>query len=246
MNRLERTNDLLVALQTALRGWQPGLWTALPAIVQSYNAEKLTVEAQPAIKAKALAQDGTYSDQNLPLCVDCPVQWPGGGGYLLTFPIAAGDEGILVFANRCIDSWWQSGGVQTQAELRMHDLSDGIFIPLIFSNGKVPQNVSTDAVQLRSNDGTVKIEIAAEGKVNIVAPGGVFVTGDLSITGGLNLGGQIHSHEGGTYAGDIRTAGDVVAKDGGASVGLSTHTHTQPNDTHGDAEQPTNAPTGGT
>lgn len=246
MDRQERTNDILVAVRSALSGWQAGIWTALPAIVEKYDPTKLTVSAQPAIKAHVRAADGTESDQTLPLCVDCPVQFPGGGGYVLTFPIKQGDEGILIFARACIDSWWQSGGVQKQAELRMHDLSDGMFIPLIFSNGKVPANVNADTVQLRSNDGTVSIEIAEGGKINLLAPGGIFIQGDLSVTGNLNLGGAIKSHDGATYAGDIRTGGDVVAVADGAHVGLATHTHQQPNDGHGDVEQPTAAPTGGT
>ena len=54
-----------------------------------------------------------------------PVVFPGGGGFALTFPVAAGDECLVVFASRCIDAWWQSGGVGEPMEPRMHDLSDG-------------------------------------------------------------------------------------------------------------------------
>jgi hypothetical protein len=46
--------------------------------------------------------------------------------------------------------------------------------------------------------------------------------------------------------GDVRATGYVIAGYGGANqVGLQTHTHTQGNDSHGDSEQPTNAPTPG-
>jgi len=48
-------------------------------------------------------------------------------------------------------------------------------------------------------------------------------------------------------AGNLAVLGDITAGVGGGDqIGLRTHRHTQPNDSHGDAEQPTNAPTAGT
>ena len=233
MERKERIptdghNALLVAVQAALDGFQSKVWTALPAFVQSYNAAKLTVECQPTIQAQVRQPDGTWVDTTLPLCVDCPVMFPGGGGFTLTFPIAAQTEGLLVFASRCIDAWWQSGGIQKQAELRMHDLSDGFFFPTGgLSNPNVPANASTTTAQLRSNDGLTYVELANGSIVNIVAPNGVNIVGNLAVTGGLLLGGTIEAHAGGVYAGDIKTSGNVIAGDGtGDQVGLKTHTHT--------------------
>src|SRR5581483_1614254 len=121
MDRRERiptsgTNADLIAIKAALKANQANIWTTLPASVNSFNANKLTVEAQPTIQAQIHQPDGTWVDTTLPLCVDCPVMYPGGGGFTLTFPLVKGDEGLLIFSARCIDSWWQSGGVQTQAE----------------------------------------------------------------------------------------------------------------------------------
>lgn len=49
------------------------------------------------------------------------------------------------------------------------------------------------------------------------------------------------------HAGDFHATGAVVAGSGGGDqVGLQTHTHKQGNDSHGDTEVPTDAPTGGT
>lgn len=153
---------LQLAVQAALDGRQAKVWTALPAYATAFNAAQLTVSAQPTIQAQMRQPDGTWVTTALPLCVDCPVMFPGGGGYSLTFPIQANDEGLLFFASRCIDAWWQQGGIQAQAELRMHDLSDGFFLPTGgMSQPNVPPDVSTDGVELRSKDGTsavVRIE----------------------------------------------------------------------------------------
>lgn len=231
MDRRERMSSLLVAVRGMLRGWQGTVWTALPAIVQSYDPAKLTVVVQPAIQAQILdPKTGQYADATLPLCMDCPVQWPGGGGYVLTFPLAAGDEGVLVFASRCIDAWWQSGGVQKQAELRMHDLSDGIFIPMLFSNTKVPANVSTENVQLRSADGNTLIEMAAGNVVNIKAVT-VNVQGNLAVTGEITWPNGVIGGSGAAMqiTGDVQATGDIQAGHGGIDqVGLKTHTHAAP------------------
>ena len=46
--------------------------------------------------------------------------------------------------------------------------------------------------------------------------------------------------------GALRVTGGITAGFGGSDqVGLQTHVHAQPNDSHGDTEQPTNAPTAG-
>lgn len=161
MDRRERSGEMLPALLAMQQSWQADIWTALPGIIQSFNAAEKTCVVQPAIKAQALNPDGTTQWITLPLLLDCPVQFPSGGGYTLTFPLAQGDECLVVFANRCIDAWWQSGGVQVQAELRMHDLSDGMVIAGFSSKPAVPGSISTTEVQLRSVDDNRKVRISS-------------------------------------------------------------------------------------
>lgn len=182
--RLKTTdkNFLYIAIQAALDRFQSNLWTALPAVVSSYNKDKLTVAAQPTIQAQVFQPNGTWVDTQLPLCLDCPVVFPGGGEFLLTFPMTTGDEGLLIFASRCIDSWWQSGGIQKQAENRMHDLSDGFFIPAMMSQKMIPANVNGNTCQLRTKDGTLIFELDSQtGQVNITAPGGLWINGVMVV-----------------------------------------------------------------
>jgi hypothetical protein len=235
MDRRERIpsrspNALLVAIRAALEANQAGLWTALPATVAAFDASKVTVSAQATVQAQVHQPDGKWIDTTLPLCVDCPIVYPGGGDFVLTFPLKVGDEGVLVFASRCIDSWWQSGGVQKQAELRMHDLSDGFFFPTGgMSQPHVPSDVSTTGCQLRNKDGTTYVEIAPGNIVNVFGPAGINLTGNVTITGNLLLGGSLESDSGGVYAGNLRTSGEVTAGFGtGDAVGLKTHLHSVP------------------
>lgn len=63
---------------------------------------------------------------NYPVLVDCPVFTLQGGGASIQFPIMAGDQCILLFADRNIDTWFQTGAQDAPPDSRCHDLSDGI------------------------------------------------------------------------------------------------------------------------
>lgn len=182
MDPRERLNDREEAIRVALDAFQSRLHTSLPGVVVSYDRTKMTAVIQPTIMFEVRDQAGTWRPVKLPVIPDVPVQWPGGGGFSLTFPLAAGDEGWLVFSERCIDAWWQLGGTQVQAEHRMHDLSDAMFLPKVRSLPKVlSPNPSATTVQLRRDDGTTYVEVTPSGdinlvstdKVNIVAPNGI-------------------------------------------------------------------------
>src|SRR5438477_2807552 len=125
MNRAELLGDLETSLQMVMDSHQAKLWTSMPAMVVNVNLLKMTVDVQPTIKGIITNPDETETAVQLPLLLDCPILFPNGGGFALTFPITVGDEVLIFLASRCIDNWWLQGGVQEQAEFRMHDLSDG-------------------------------------------------------------------------------------------------------------------------
>lgn len=199
MLQIERVNDNQEALRVALHGGSTGLWTALPGIVQSYDAVKCTVSIQPTIQSQITSPTGEVSFDPFAILVDIPVIYMGGGGMVTTFPIQAGDEALVIFADRCIDSWWQSGGVQIPAEPRMHTLSDGFALigPRSLANS-IP-NVSTTTAQFRSLDGSTYFEIGESSVANIVAPGGINITGPVTITGDVSVAGTVTATDEGTF-----------------------------------------------
>lgn len=207
MDRRQRHEDIADALLIALQSWQRGIWTALPGIVDTFNPAENTCTVQPALRGLQRAPDSATTWHALPLLIHCPVVFPGGGGFCLTFPLKKGDECLVVFASRCIDAWWQQGGVQDQAELRLHDISDGFVIPGVRSVPRVPASISTTAAQLRNDAGTVAISLEPSGNVQIVTPGAVNVSaasatitaasitcaGDVTVNGALTTTGAIRA-----------------------------------------------------
>jgi hypothetical protein len=199
MDQRERLNDLLEAARALVEDYLANAWTALPVIIQSFDPIKCTCTAASALSFRIRQKDGTVQWVQPKKILDMPVVFPSGGNFLVTFPITAGDEALAIFADRCIDQWWQNGGSgNLLAELRMHDLSDGFIIVGPRSVPNVPTGISTTTLQVRTKDGTAYIELTADGKVNIVAPGGVHVTGtvtsDSEITAKTTHTVSAHTH----------------------------------------------------
>lgn len=153
-------NDNEEAARLAQDGHQARIWTAMPGIVQSVDLAKQTCVVQLAIQGRAEDPLGNLTYQNIALLHDVPIVFPRAGGFVLTFPMAAGDEVLVVFASRCIDSWWQSGGFANKPiEFRMHDLSDGFAIPGPTSQPKKVASVSSTEIQLRNEAGDAYLSI---------------------------------------------------------------------------------------
>jgi hypothetical protein len=150
--------------------------------------------------------------QPYPLLVDVPVVFPRGGGVTLTFPIKQGDECLVVFASRHIDGWWQTGQISPPGSARQFDLSDGFAFVGPFSQKTKISGYSTDAAQLRSNDGDAYIqlnptthEIDAVTTTKITAQAGT----DIDAT----AGGDINAHATGKIT--LQSGGDTDVTVGG-------------------------------
>ena len=180
MDRRGLLNDPVETQLLILDGRQSTTWTALPCIVQSVNFSQMTLVAQPTIQGVTYDQNNNATYVNLPLLGDVPIVFPGAGDFILTLPIAAGDEVLVIFSSRCIDGWWSLGGIQVPMEMRMHDLSDGFAIPGPKSLPNIIPNISTTTAQLRNKAGTTYIELTNTG-INLV--GNVMVTGAIIATG---------------------------------------------------------------
>lgn len=236
MNRTERSGDLEEILRVGMESHQASVWTTLPGIVISFDPGAWTCKVQPAISGIAIDETGARSELRMPVLVDCPVVFPSGGGCTLTFPIKAGDECLVAFSARCIDSWWQLGGVQGQAEIRMHDLSDGFVIPGPRSQPRTFA-IDTSAAQLRSDDGAAFVEInpsshkikaQTSGDIEATAAGQITMTAPVVAINApiIILNGQVTQGKGSNggsmqLQGPVDVINDVTA--GGKS--LINHQH---------------------
>ena len=214
MDQRELIGDQQEALRSLVDEGIANTWTALPGVVQSFDASRMTCVVQVTTKFRRVQTSltsaaGTVVWESMKPIPDVPVVYMGGGGFSLTFRPTNGDECLLIFSSRCIDGWWSKGGVQPQPVLRHHNLSDGFALIGPRSLPNILGGISPNA-QLRTNDGSAYIELTPAGAVNIVARGGVHITGDLSVTGNITATGTITSLGEGTFN----------------TIKVSTHEHT--------------------
>ena len=208
---------------------------SIPGIIQSFDPETVTCVVQPAIKGAVPNDSGVPVSSDMTLLMDVPVMFPRGGGCTLTFPIKPGDECLVIFADRCIDFWWQSGGVQEPADDRQHDLSDAFAIVGPQSQAKKISGFCMSGAQLRTEDGAAFVEVAAghaitvqtPGKLTASAQGGAEITApEIVLNGNVTINGNLSQGMGSsggtaTMLGPISVTNDVTA--GGKS--LMKHTH---------------------
>ena len=145
--------------------------------------------------------------------IECPVAFMGGSEYFIEHQIDEGDECLIVFSQRCIDGWVNTGGIANNPIMRFHDFSDAAILPGLRSQPNAIQSFENNGVRLRNkagdkfiwlkNDGTAAITVDT---LNIIA--NVELLGDINHTGtqvtsvdvianGISLVNHVHAS--GTY-----------------------------------------------
>ena len=181
----------------------------------STQTADIAINYMKRIKGKGTDKEGKPIDtfESYPILVNCPVVWLFGGAGFLTFPIAAGDECVVLFCDRDIDNWYSSGSSATAPNsARLHSLSDGIAIVGLKSLISKKTDYNASAVQL--GYGSTVITMNASG-ATIYASGslGITSTGNTTVSVGGNMSATV------TGSATVTATGAVVIS--GSSVSLN-------------------------
>jgi hypothetical protein len=145
----------------------------------------------------------------------------GGANAVICDPMI-GDKGTAAFCDRDISAVKATGAQANPGSFRRFSFSDGIYEPAIL-NG-----VPTQYVRFMSNGMQF---VDKNGNVIVMTPDGVTLTDNFSNKIAMASGGV--------------TINGILFPTSGIEFNVKTHTHHQPNDSHNDVEQPTNAPDSG-
>lgn len=99
------------------------LHTCMPGKVVSFDDLGQSVNVQPVIKRAIHSYDGELTHEELPIIHNVPIAFPGGGGYVMRFPVTAGDHVWLMFSEAAMSQWRTTGQISEPGDLRRHDLS---------------------------------------------------------------------------------------------------------------------------
>ena len=113
-------------------------FVAIPARVQSYDAQTQTADLVPMVKAPAAQPDGSYVHEELPVLPCVPVVFPRTGAWAVTFALEPGDS-VQVLVNT-LDAvpWRMSDGSapRAPADLGRQHLAHAVCVPGIFPRSK--------------------------------------------------------------------------------------------------------------
>jgi hypothetical protein len=127
---------------------------ALIGQVQSYDASTQRATVQPLVNDFLQQPDGSFADMPFPALPNVPVQFPCGGNIRMTFPVQAGDTGLLIVTDLSLDLWKQQGNqVSPNTDQRRHHISDAVFVPGVVPNPKAWSSADASAFTLGPDAG---------------------------------------------------------------------------------------------
>jgi hypothetical protein len=137
-------------------------------IIQSFNA----TTQRAVVQLVDVLRKNTYQGQQLitpaPL-VDVPVFIPYGSNGGVNLMIKSGLECLVIFNDRDLQNWKQTGGINTPATYRMHDITDGVCLIGIKSNPKAISEYdnATNGLSYFNDAGTLQGRVKVDNKVEI-------------------------------------------------------------------------------
>lgn len=217
-----------------------GVYTCTPGHIITFDPK--LQRAQVRIGIEVVDKNGATSQ--LPPIADVPVLFPGGTQFTTIHQINPGDEGLIVFSQRCIDGWKQTGGVANNPLARFHDTHDAFFIPGFRPLSTLISDFQNDGIRMQSQDGSKHIWIKASGEIianNSLANVQISDAGDVNITaaktvnitngngtiqmaddGTVTINGVTFAPDGKMTSSTTMTVNDVIF----SGISAKTHKHT--------------------
>jgi hypothetical protein len=155
---------------------QTDLHVAMPCKVESYDRSAGTVDVVPALNRSLPDGDGNYVSRARPKLTGVPVQWPRTTQFALTFPLRAGDYGLLVVCERNIAAWRATGNQGDPGDLGMHTLDGAVFLPGLYPDSSSAQSADASNMVIGSDtNGSARIIIKPTAEVDVGAAAANFV-----------------------------------------------------------------------
>jgi hypothetical protein len=177
------------SLETIIRAFTNQVNTCLPAkIVKIHNNQ--TVNVQPTVK-KTITQDNEIKSIDYPIIPRVPVFIMSSKDYFMSFPIKEGDPCLLLFSTHSIDKYAIADNPDSidSEDLTHHDINNAIALVGIISPATKINEISSNNFIVGKKDGSSKIIITSDNKVQIKASS--VELGDLGASKALALAEKV-------------------------------------------------------
>lgn len=200
--------------------------------IKSFDASKGLAEVQ-LLQKEIREIDGGEEVYSVAVIPNVPVMCLGGGDYADTFPVASGDECIVLHTDRSLDAWFDQGGEQDPVIRSRHQATDAIAIVGLRSKPNTLEEWPTDRREIGMQGGP-RVAVKSD-SVHLGVDSGDDATDKVALAPAtkqeLNdlrtaLNNFVQTFN--THTHTVSTSGPPLAHTGTAAPTLSTATQADP------------------
>lgn len=150
-------------------------------IIQEYYPETRTAKVYLVNKrSNGITNDGLQITSEYPPIYP-RIMFIGTVDNGIDYKLQLGDEVLVFFCDRELESWWNTGGISQLNSFRTHHMTDCIALAGIRSMPLT--TITNDNLNIYSKNGIINFE------GNVVINGDVTINGNIEITGDATIGG---------------------------------------------------------
>lgn len=169
---------------------------ASPARVLSYDAEARRVNIKLLTAFDYFDAEGVRRFDAPPTIANVPVLFPGNAADAITWPVEAGDHGLVIFVDRDMSATLANNDVSEPPSARRHALSDAVFLPFDLRQAEYANSVggavvvTNDDIRLGSTSASDAVALAPTAYANDQAlKGALDAISTAAATAGAALAG---------------------------------------------------------
>lgn len=151
-------------LQEIFRELMKDAGTSITGYILAFDTKTQLAQVQIGVSSRDRKGNEIIPDP----IIECPVEFSGGGGWSFEHKLIPGDEGLIIFSQRCLDGWIQTGGVANNPVARFHDKQDACFIPGVRSKPNAIKDFQNNGIRLRNTDASVYHWLKDDGSIESV------------------------------------------------------------------------------
>ena len=205
---MPKSLDLAELIDLVMREKLSEVRVALPGEVVAYDASLQEADVQPLVKRRVARDDGTETEEPLPIIPHVPVLHMRGGGFHASFPLSVGDQVLLVFSDTSVDDVRAGRGAAAPSDRASHHLANAVCYPggAYPTGEELSDSHGTDLII--GEDGGNAMRIAPGGPVRLGSQGGgeefvALATKVLTELQSIRTQYNLHTHTGVTTGGGV-------------------------------------------
>ena len=155
-------SPLTTTIRVGVESYLRSMFTCIPGFVVDFDEPTQTATLQIAIQK--INKDGEFEDH--PEIIDCQVGF-AGSDVVVGHKILPNTEGLILFSQRGIDNWRDSGGICQPSTRRKFDITDAFFLPFFRSDPNLIQGFKNDGAWMATKDGQYFFHLKSDGSIDV-------------------------------------------------------------------------------